>query len=129
LQVIKFIGAVYTGQGSGKIFVATPWVMKQLKRITGFTPYIGTLNLRLTPEGIEQRACLTSSNGVCVEPKAEGYFPGYLYRAKISDIDCYIVLPSVPDYPSDLLEIIAAENLRKRLSIKDGESIAVSVTL
>jgi len=128
LQVISFIGFVYTGQGHGKFFVETPWVMQQLQELTGFKPYPGTLNLRLTPEGIKQRGYLTPQNGLLIKPQ-NGYLPGYLYKAKIFDTTCYVVLPDVPNYPPDSLEIIAPENLRNQFNIKDDDIIPVLITI
>jgi len=126
--VIPFVGTVCTGQGCGKFFVELPWVIKQLKELTDFTPYLGTLNLLLMPDSIEQRVLLTSQNGVLVKPE-KGYLSGYLYKAKIFDINCYVVLPDVSGYPKNLFEIIAAENLRNSLNVKDGDTITVLVTL
>jgi CTP-dependent riboflavin kinase len=128
LQEIKFVGTVDTGQGNGKFFVEMPWVIRQLKKMFGFTPYFGTLNLRLTPESIQLCSYLTSQNGVMVKPE-DGYLPGYLYKAMIFDITCCVVLPDVPNYPKDLLEIVAAENLRELLNVKDGDVITVIVML
>jgi riboflavin kinase, archaea type len=128
LQTIKFVGTVYSGKGCGRFFVEMPWVMRQLKEITGFTPFLGTLNLRLVSESTKQRGLLTPQNGAVVKPE-NGYLPGYLYKAKIFDMDCYVVVPDVPDYPKDLLEVIAAENLRTRFNVKDGDTIAVTVSI
>jgi len=124
LQIIKFIGTVYTGQGRGRFYIEMPWVMRQLKNLAGFTPHLGTLNLRLTPESIEQRVQLTSQNGLLIKPE-NGYLPGYLYRAKIFDTTCFIVVPDVPNYPSNSLEIIAAEHLRNKFCLKDGDITTV----
>ncbi|MDR2708170.1 MAG: CTP-dependent riboflavin kinase [Nitrososphaerota archaeon] len=122
----KFIGTVNTGQGNGKFFIKLPWVTRQLKELN-FTPYIGTLNLHLTPESTKQRKYLTPQNGILIKPE-NGYLPGYLYKAMISDTKCYVILPDVPNYPKNLLEIIAAENLRDLLNVKDGDKIVVIVT-
>jgi CTP-dependent riboflavin kinase len=128
LQVINFIGTIYTGHGRGKFFIELPWVMQQLKQLTGITPYFGTLNLHLTPNGTEQRTYLTPQNGLLIKPK-NGYLPGYLYKAKIFNTVCYVVLPDVPNYPKDTLEIIATENLRNKFNIKDGDMITILVTI
>jgi riboflavin kinase len=128
LQVINFIGTIYTGQGRGKFFIELPWVMQQLKKLTGFTPYFGTLNLHLTPESTEQRTHLTPQNGMLIKPKND-YLPGYLYSAKIFDVACYVVLPYMPNYPRGSLEIVATENLRNKFNIKDGDTITVSVNI
>jgi len=102
--------------------------MQQLQELTGFKPYPGTLNLRLTPEGIKQRGYLTPQNGLLIKPQ-NGYLPGYLYKAKIFDTTCYVVLPDVPNYPPDSLEIIAPENLRNQFNIKDDDIIPVLITI
>jgi riboflavin kinase len=128
LQVINFIGTIYTGQGCGKFFIDIPWVIQQINELIGFTPYLGTLNLRLTPESAEQRTRLTPQNGMLVEPK-NGCLPGYLYKAKIFRSPCYVVLPDVPNYSEDSLEIIAAENLRSKFNIKDGDMITILFTI
>jgi riboflavin kinase len=128
LHIIKFVGTVSTGQGKGKIFVELPWVMRQLEELTGFTPYPGTLNLRLTSEGTQHRVLLTPENGVMVKPE-NVCLPGYLYKAMIFDTNCYVILPDVPNYPNDLLEIIAADNLRALLNVKNGDEITVMVML
>lgn len=126
MQNIRFVGTIHTGKGCGRFFVEMPWVMRQLKQITGFQPYPGTLNLRLNTESTKQRTLLTPRNGALVKPE-NGYLPGYLYKAKMFDTDCYVVVPDVPDYPKDLLEVIAAQNLRNQFSIKDGDKATVMV--
>jgi riboflavin kinase len=129
LQVIKFIGTIYTGRGCGKFFIELPWVMQQLQELIGFTPYLGTLNLCLTPKSAEQRRThLTPQNGILVKPK-NGCMPGYLYKAKIFDTPCYIVLPDVPNYLASSLEIIAVEHLRNKFNIKDGDMITILFTI
>jgi CTP-dependent riboflavin kinase len=128
LPAIKFVGAVSTGQGRGKFFTKLPWVIRQMEELTGVTPYHGTLNLHLTSECMEQRALLTRQNGVMIKPES-GYLIGYLYKAMIFDTNCFVVLPDVPNYQKDLLEIIAAENLRDVLNVKDGDILPVIVTV
>ncbi|MEM3712744.1 MAG: DUF120 domain-containing protein [Thermoproteota archaeon] len=40
-----------------------------------------------------------------------------------------VVIPRVPSYPKDMLEIIAPVNLRETLGLKDGDEIEVTVLL
>jgi riboflavin kinase len=117
---------VSTGQGRGEFFIKLPWVIRQLKELTGVIPYIGTLNLRLTSECIEHRVLLTRQNGILIKPECN-YLPGYLYTAMIFDTKCFVVLPDVPNYPKDLLEIIATEKLRDILNVKDDDILPVTV--
>jgi len=129
LQVIPFVGTIYTGQEVGKFFIEMPWVMQQLKKLVEFTPYLGTLNLHLTVDSTEQRRVyLTPQNGLLIKPQ-KGYMPGYLYKAKIFDTPCCVVLPDVPNYPPNSLEIIAAENLRNKFALKNNDTVTVLVTI
>ncbi len=128
MSTFTFFGAVFSGKGQGKRFVELPWVKGQLIKHTGFTPFAGTLNLRLDEEGTRQRAILEKKVGLEVKPEV-GYYPGYLYKAKLKDTICYIVIPKMPSYPKDVIEIIAKDNLRQKYSLKDGEKVTVKVTV
>jgi riboflavin kinase len=128
LRQVSFEGTIYTGKGVGKNFVALPWVTAQIEAKLGFSPYQGTLNLRLTEESKEKRKLLDPERGIMVQPQT-GYLPGVLLRAAISGLECAIVLPLVPNYPNDLLEVISPLFLRGKLGLSDGKKVTVWVTL
>jgi riboflavin kinase len=44
-------------------------------------------------------------------------------------VKCAIVIPDVPNYPEDVLEIVAPVNLREKLQLKDGDHVEIEVTL
>jgi riboflavin kinase len=113
--------------GEGKRFVALPWVKAQIERKLGFTPYFGTLNLKLTKDSAQKRKLLDTAEGFLIEPET-GYLPGVLFKASIGGLECAVVLPRMPDYPADVLEIIAPRYLRGKLGLVDGSSVAVVVT-
>jgi riboflavin kinase len=117
-------GTVFSGKGEGKKFVALPWVTKQIEALVGFLPYLGTLNLMLSEENQKKKAKLQSSGGFAIKPE-EGFFEGKLFPAKIMGFACAVIVPLVPNYPNDVLEIIAKENLREKLKIKDGSHVEV----
>ncbi len=121
-------GTVFSGTGQGKRFLELPWVKRQIVEKLGFVPYAGTLNLRLTPESIEKRRILDSTQGFVVEPQA-GYLSGVLFKAAIGEIECAVVIPKVPNYPKDIIEIISPTYLRGLLKIKDGSMVTLSVTV
>ncbi len=58
---------------------------------------------------------------------AEGYCVGVVFKAFIHGLECALVVPQVADYPENLLEIVAPENLRVSLRLRDGDSVAVTV--
>ena len=125
---IVFEGTVFSGKGEGKKFVDLPWVRRQIEEKLGFSPYSGTLNLHLTKESLEKKILLEKAKEIEVEPQV-GYCPGLLFRANIGALECAVVVPKVPNYPSDVLEVIAPVCLREHLKLVDGSLVAVSVNV
>ena len=120
-------GKVFSGNKRGKQFVNLPWVKKQINEKIGFNPYIGTLNLRLTNEtGIRK---LRKAKGIKIKPE-KGYCEGKCFKALVMrKVEGAVVLPDVPEYPADVLEVLAPVNLRETLGLKDGVEIEVTVTI
>jgi CTP-dependent riboflavin kinase len=52
-----------------------------------------------------------------------------MFRAKLENLECAVIFPDVLDYPEDVVEIVAQENLRKRLGLIDGSRARVLVIL
>ena len=128
LKIIKLKGIVFSGEGDGKKFMELPWVKRQMTEKLGFTPYPGTLNVKLTEESLKKRRMLKKAPSVKIYP-AEGYHKGAIFKAFTGSLECAIVVPEVPGYPKDLLEIIASVNLRDTLHLEDGDEVAVMVRL
>jgi riboflavin kinase, archaea type len=126
LKTITFEGKVITGEGKGKKYLARPWVQQQIEEKAGFTPFLGTLNLKLTSAGTERRKLLNQTKSATICP-AEGYCSGLLFKASIAEVECAVVLPQVKSYPDNVLEVIASVNLRDKLKVKDGDEVVVSV--
>ena len=128
LKKMKLSGKVFSGRGGGKKFLELPWVKQQVKEKLGFTPYHGTLNVRLSEESIRRRKLLESTASMEICP-AEGYCSGKIFKAFVGVLECAIVIPDVAGYPENVLEIIASTNLREKLQLADGDKIAVTVNL
>jgi len=128
LPQIFFEGTVFSGQGRGKKFVELPWFKRQVEEKLGFSPYPGTLNLFLTGKNVENRRLLEVSAGLTVKPQ-KGYYSGAMFRASIDGLECAVVIPIMPNYPNDVLEVIAPIYLREKLKLADGSLVAVSVNV
>jgi riboflavin kinase len=128
LKKIKLSGIVFSGGGEGKKFLEIPWAKRQIKEKLGFAPYPGTLNVKLSAENVKRRKLMEKTRSIKVCP-AEGYCKGLLIKAFIDTLECAIVLPEVADYPKDVLEIIAAVNVREALQLEDGSEVLVTVNL
>ena len=122
MKKIEFDGVVFSGGGEGKKFLDLPWVKKQIKQKLGFTPYPGTLNVRLSEGSIENRKLLKRAASIKI-------CPGLLIKASIGSCDCAIVVPEVAGYPSGILEIIAPFGLREKLHLNEGNNVRIKVDL
>jgi riboflavin kinase len=121
-------GKVFSGKDEGKKFITLPWVKKQIVKKTGFTPYPGTLNIKLTEDYVKLKL-LKKVKPTEISP-ATGFCRGRCFKAYLMDeFECAIVIPEIADYPSDVLEIIAPVNLRKKLNLKDGDVVTVKIRL
>jgi len=128
LPKIALKGKVFSGTGKGKCFIDLPWVRRQIEDGLGFSPYSGTLNLLLTGKNIENKSVLENAKGIIVVPQV-GYYPGMLFKADIGSLECAVVVPLVPNYPRNLLEVISPIYLRGNLRLKDGDEVEVMVNL
>ena len=128
MPTITIEGTVFSGKGRGKKFVGLTWFKQQVEEKLGFSPYLGTLNLRLLEKEVEKRELLDTKGSLMVEPQT-GYYSGLLFRATIEGLECAIVIPIMPNYPKDVLEVIAPVYLRGRLKLVDDNLVAVSITV
>ena len=126
VKTITFEGKLFTGEGNGKKFLSLPWVQQQIKEILGFTPFLGTLNLKMARGNTISRKQLESAEGFRIHP-CEGYCTGLLFKARIDKQDCAVILPLVKEYPENVIEIISSVNLRKTLKLSDGDLVTLTV--
>ena len=102
-------GIIVTGNKKGKYFINLPWVKKQILEKVGFDPYIGTLNLKIKNE--RKIIDLYNENGITIEPE-KGYHEGKCFKALLMrKTNCAVILPNVPDYPSNLLDLSSTLSL------------------
>ena len=114
-------GIVRAGQGQARGFTQLDWVRRQFRDKLGFDPYPGTLNLQ-----IDDRATLArwrALPGISIEP-SPGYCAAKCHRVRIdAKVDAVWIVPQVPGYGEDVVELIAAASLRESLHLRDGDSV------
>ena len=128
MRKITLKGRVLSGGGTGSLFVNLPWAKKQFTEKLGFNPYPGTLNLQLS-SATDVKELRDTSKGIKIN-SPEGFHEGRCFKALIMEkLWGAVVVPDVPEYPHDLLEILAPVNLREKFGLKDGVEIDVTVWL
>jgi phosphoglycolate phosphatase len=121
-------GRVRTGLGHGAGFTSLPWARRQFMHTVGIDPYPGTLNLHLAPAEVARWRSLTAGPGLRLVPEraADCAARCYPVRASVSGrgpVTAAIVVPEVPGYAPDQVEVVASVSLREALDIADGDVV------
>ena len=125
---LRIEGSVASGQGRGAQFLGLQWVRRELRRKAGLDPFPGTLNLRI-PAGVWSDLYARRAGFLKIDDPSSGGCPGFLKRVVLQAhgqicSSAYLIFPALTIY-QDVLEIIAAENLREKLGLKDGDPVRV----
>ena len=124
-------GKVANGMGEGGYYICQPQYMKQFERILGFKPFEGTFNMRIDKDDMGKLDIIKGSSGYLVNGfVSEGRSFGnvIVYKAKIRNIDCAVVVPERSHY-REVIEIICQYHLRRTLSLNEGDSIDLRVDI
>jgi riboflavin kinase len=128
---MKLSGRVATGIGEGSYYMSQTQYIRQFEKEAGFAPYPGTLDIKLDKDSVglkEMIARLPSREVPGFETKERAFGPVKLFPAKLRKSRVVMVLPLRSHY-TDILEIIAPQNLRKALGLKDGDIVQVEVVV
>jgi len=125
-------GEVFSGLGEGAYYVSQPVYLRQFQEKLGFTPFLGTLNVRLKKKHLKDRSLMDSLSYVEIQGFKNGgrsFGAGKCYRVMLNDeVEAFVVVALRTHYGEDVLEILAPVNLRERLKLKDGNSVRISFT-
>ena len=127
---IDLLGTIITGLGEGKYYIAKDGYVSQFQDKLGFTPFPGTLNIRLDDMSAEIREKTALIQPFTINGFNDGertYGGGKCYPVEIGGIKAAVIIPDRSHYPEDLLEIIAPVKLREKLGLKDGDDVKITV--
>ncbi|MFH1470149.1 MAG: DUF120 domain-containing protein [Candidatus Micrarchaeota archaeon] len=128
---ITIKGQVMPGMRDGRYYVPLPDYSRQFQQKLGLFPYPGTLNIRI--DNIEAKLILADRVGIMIS--------GFPHEGRmLGEIKCFpcivqkrvkgfVILPSRSHYGLDIIEVISKFNLRKKLGLKDGDSVEISISL
>jgi len=152
--VLVIEGVLRDGLRVAAQFTELPWVREQFQRKLGLDVWPGTVNLQVVdPTGLAALARLRLPpdapgavlSGVPIEPpgpaptSAAGapgaadlshtpaFCVGYCFPARIGGLPAAVVIPHVPDYPADKLELVAGVRVRDALGVAPGDRVLVEV--
>lgn len=128
MKTLCIKGSVFSGKAEGAKFVSLSWVRTQIKEKIGFDPYNGTLNLHLAKEDyLKLDKALRSAKPIEISPET-GYYFGKCFKARMKrSTRCAVIIPQIPNYPENVLEIIAPFNLREKLHLRDNDTVEIII--
>ena len=121
-------GRLASGVGEGRHFTRLDWARERFVAGLGIDPFPGTLNLILDdPAERAKWRALRTGPGVRVDPPDPGGCGARCYPMRLAGIALAAVVPEVPGYPDDRIELIAAVGLRAALGLADGAAVTLEV--
>ena len=123
-------GNILTGLGEGQYYVNIPGYRKQFEEKLCFSPFPGTLNIKISGNSLTVLNRLLELPAVQIDGFHDGkrtFGGGRCYPVSVRGIEAAVVAPERTHYPSDLIEIIAPVKLRDTLSLKDGDSVVIQI--
>ncbi len=125
---MKIKGKIVTGLGESGKFLAIDWVNRAVCEKFTFSPYCGTLNIEVKDPSVQRDLVRMGSERIA-SPEA-GFCDALTYRGRINGrYDCGVIIPLVPNYPEQILEIVAPVHLKNALNLKDGDEVELELYL
>jgi riboflavin kinase len=127
---IELKGVIVSGLGEGRYYLSIRGYTKQFEELLGFTPYPGTLNIKLDDESTATRVRLSNLEPIYISSfKTSNRTYGGIksYVASIGGIDGAIIIPDRSHYHDDMIETIAPVSIKKTLKVDNGDLIEVVV--
>ncbi len=126
----KISGVVFSDLGQGASFMSLDWVQQALREKMGFSPYAGTLNLRVESEQDISlwKNLRKTMKGVDIPPSDASFCHARCFLARIDgpgDMQVAVVVPEVDSYPLDKIEIVAPFHLKDALNVHDGDRLTL----
>lgn len=124
-------GIVQEGCGKGAIYVKKPFYFSLLRSLLRTEPFPGTLNIRISEPVKDYRALLTicppSLKLRTLKQSTSVYGGLIIWFGKIGNEKCLVIRPLLSHHNPDIIEIIAAKNLRESLGLSNGSEVSFNI--
>jgi len=126
---LAFHGTVASGLGEGRYYLMQPGYLVQFTERLGYSPYPGTLNLKLRPEDMARVSGLKDWRGIRIDGFAASgrtFGGATCIAARLGGRASHLITPDRTHH-KDVVEFIAPERLRDSLHLTDGDDLAVEL--
>lgn len=123
-------GTLCSGLGEGAMFTQLDWVVSEFGKKLGFIPHPGTFNLSMKGGlWIEASARIRMASGITINPPP-GFCAAKCFEVVLNErINGAAVVPAVPDYPANKLEIVAPVCVRRELNLEDDDCVQLRISI
>jgi riboflavin kinase len=124
-------GKIESGLGEGGYYMSLEGYKAQFVEKLGFKPYPGTLNVKIEDEDLPRVHALRYAGGTPIDGFTEQgrtFGDVIAHRAVLKGVKCTLIFPARGHY-TDTVEVVAPEHLRKKLSLKDGDRVTISISV
>jgi riboflavin kinase len=128
--VIELNGTIVSGLGEGRYYLSIRGYTKQFEDRLGFTPYPGTLNVKLDEESAAARVRLNNITPIYISSfKTSNRTYGGIrcYMASIGGITGAVIVPDRSHYKNDVIETVARVSIKETLKKDNGDLIEVVI--
>ena len=126
---LSFSGEVTSGLGEGRYYLSQPGYVVQFNERLGYTPYPGTLNVRLGGRALRKVGLLGTYSGIRIDGfQASGRTFGgaTCFPARMNGHACHLLHPD-RSHHKDVVEFVAPDCLRESLPVRDHDVVEVDV--
>jgi riboflavin kinase, archaea type len=126
---ISFSGQVASGLGEGRYYLSQPGYVVQFTERLGYSPYPGTLNVRVGGPALRKVEIVGSWTGLRIDGfQASGRTFGgaTCFPARMNGHPCHLIHPDRTHY-QDVVEFVAVDCLRETLHLKDDDPVQVEI--
>jgi len=124
-------GKVVNGLGEGAYYMSQQGYRDQFSRCLGFTPFPGTLNVRLDPSE-EARRELENRPAITIQGFKQGtrtFGEVRCFPAVINDrVEGAVAVIHRTHHDESIIELIAPTHLRSSLGLEEGSDVKVTIT-
>ena len=129
METPTLTGTIESGAGKGATFTRLDWVVAQCRRMLGYEPFPGTLNVRVNDEDLDSLEDFLRNPDFELVPDDPAFCSARLKRVTVNGIPGALVLLSedVRIHEKRVLEILAACSLKQTLGVENGDCVKIAV--
>lgn len=124
---MEISGVILSGIGKGAYFTTIDWVVQQCREMLGFTPFPGTLNVRVHDMECDKLDRLCRETTLRLVPDNPAFCSAPIQQVTVWGLPAAIVFPAeeVRVHEHRIIEIISSQNLKQTLGLKDGDPLTL----